>query len=277
MDKMTIQILLRKHRCCIDLNHLFHACIGCFLFISISACGGTSNLPEKIDGELKSERDLKKVLLDPRFPASSMAYSGRVSIDSRDLNVSGTVKVYIENDKVCWLRLSKFGFEVGRFRITPDSIVGINKIQRTYIQAEIGEVVNLIGTDLSFSDIQNLVWGVPPRIDRNDKLNVRDSLFEVKSSSKKDNSEYRYLFQPPLDMILADWTKPLQNGTGSQHLNIKQSDFHKITDNKNFSYFRNYSFQSPFEKLAVELNISKLSLDETQSTDIRIPSSYTPY
>ena len=274
---MTINTIFKKHHGYIDFKNLFYTCGVCFLVFSIMACGGTSKLPKKIDGELKSERDLKKVLLEPRFPAPSMAYSGRVKLDSRDLNVSGTVKVYIENEKVCWLRLSKFGFEVGRFRITPDSIIGINKIQRTYIQAEISEIGNLIGTDLAFSDIQNLVWGLPPRVDRKDKLSVRDSLFEVKSSSKKDNSEYSYLFQPPLDMILADWTKPLQDGTGSQHLNIKQSDFHKITDNKNFSYFRNYAFQSPFEKLAVELNISKLSLDETQSTDIRIPSSYTPY
>jgi len=274
---MTVHILLRNHRSYVDHNHLFYSCIACILFISITACGGTSNLPEKIDGELKSESDLKKVLLDPGFPASSMAYSGRVSIDSRDLNVSGTVKVYIENDKVCWLRLSKFGFEVGRFRITPDSIVGINKIQRSYIQANIDEIGNIVGTDLTFSDIQNLVWGLPPRVDRKDKLNVRDSLFEVSSGIKKDKSEYNYLIQPPLDMIFAEWTKPLKDGSGTQHLNIKQSDFHKITDNKNFSYFRNYYFQSPFEKMGIELNISKLSLDEKQSTDIRIPSSYTPY
>jgi hypothetical protein len=166
---------------------------------------------------------------------------------------------------------------VGRFRITPDSIVGINKIQRTYIKANIDEIGILVGTDLAFSDIQNLVWGLPPRVDRKDKLNVRDSLFEVSSGIKKDKSEYNYLIQPPLDMIFAEWTKPLKDGSGTQHLNIKQSDFHKITDNKNFSYFRNYSFQSPFEKMGIELNISKLSLDEKQSTDIRIPSSYTPY
>jgi len=247
-----------------------------FISLMLSACGGTSNLPDKVKGEMEEGSDLKRLLLQPEFPSSMLAYSGRVSVDSREFNVSGTIKVYLENDKVCWIRLSKFGFEVGRFRITPDSIIGINKLQRTFIRTDIQSTRELIGTDLSFTEIQHLVWGIPMRVNRKDKIRPQDSLVQVKSSKNSD-IQYSYLLRPPLDMVSADWKQEVENGEGEQHLIVKQSDFHKITDKRNFSYIREYSFRSPVDQLGIELNISKVALDEPQSTDIDIPSSYTPY
>jgi len=239
------------------------------------SCGGTSNLPEKVGGEMEEGRSLKKLLLQPEFPSNTLSYSGRVRLDSRDFNVSGTVKVYLENEKVCWIRLSKFGFEVGRFRITPDSIIGINKLQRTFVRADIGKTQELLGTDLTFKDIQRLVWGVPMRVHRKDKISEQGDFVEVQSSQKNE-IQYSYRLRPPFDMVSADWRQELA-GKGKQHLKVNQSDFHKITDNSNFSYIREYSFHSPVDQLAIELNISKVDLDETQNTDIRIPSGYTPY
>ncbi len=247
-----------------------------FIGLMLSACGGTSNLPGKVKGEMEEGSALKRLLLQPEFPSSMLAYSGRVSLDSRDFNVSGTVKVYLENEKVCWIRLSKFGFEVGRFRITPDSIIGINKLQRTFIRTDIQSTRELIGTDLSFKEIQHLVWGIPMRVNRKDQIRSQDSLVQVKSAKNSD-IQYSYLLRPPLDMVSADWKQELENGAGEQHLTVKQFDFHKITDDRNFSYIREYSFRSPVDQLAIELNISKVALDESQSTDIDIPSSYTPY
>lgn len=243
---------------------------------SLLACGGSSKLPQKAEGDMLGAKALKKQLLNPEFPASILGYTGRVRLNSPDLNVSGTVKVYLENENVCWIRLSKFGFEVGRFRITPDSIHGVNKLQQTFIRAGIQETKEFLGTELSFRDIQHLVWGVPIRVNKKDDIVKIDSLVEVRSAPQKE-VKYSYRIRPPFDMVSADWLQKGSGNAGQQELQVKQSDFHKITDNKNFSYLRKYSFRSPVDKLAIELNISKVALDEPQSTDITIPSDYTPY
>jgi hypothetical protein len=246
------------------------------LFILLSACGGTSNLPSKVNGEMMGDKALKKQLLQPVFPASTLSYAGRVKLNSPDMNVSGTVKVHLKNDSVCWIRLSKFGFEVGRFRITPDSIHGINKLQKLFIREDIEATKEILGIHLSFKDIQHLVWGIPMRVSKKDKLRSMDDWVEVESAPDSE-IEYAYKIRPPFDMVSATLSTEEYNSPSSQNIKVDQSDFHKITDNRNFSYIRNYSFTSSVDRLAIELNISTVSFDEPQSTDIHIPSGYTPY
>ncbi len=274
MTKAFIQI--RKKPKLQNQGLRFHILGALFLSVFLFSCGGTSNLPKKAEGEMLGNKALKKQLLQPDFPASILGYTGKVRLNSPNLNVSGTVKVYLENESVCWIRLSKFGFEVGRFRITPDSIHGINKLQRTFIRADIKATKEIIGTDLSFQDIQHLVWGFPIRVNKKDDILRVDNMVEVRSAPHKDH-QYSYRIRPPLDMVSAYWAQNDSGKNGGRELNVKQSDFHKITDNRNFSYLRKYSFRSPVDQLAIELNISKVALDEPQSTDIFIPSDYTPY
>ncbi len=244
--------------------------------LALSACG-SSRLPDKVEGEMEEGTALKRLLMEPEFPSNTISYSGRLKLNSSDINASGTFQLFMENEKVCWLRLSKFGFEIGRARITPDSIIAINKLQNTYIQSAIEDLSDIIGSDLSFREIQHLVWGIPMRIDRNDKIRPKGENIEVVSDPKSIQLQYAYLLRPPLDLLKAEMYREDPKMSGPQELKVDQSDFHKITDVNNFPYLRQYSFSSPLDQLEIELNISTVELDESKNTDIRIPAHYTPY
>jgi len=250
--------------------------VALFSLLLLSACSST-RLPDKVEGEMEEGAALKRLLMEPDFPSNTIGYSGRVKLNSRDLNVSGTLHLFMENEKVCWLRLSKFGFEVGRARITPDSVIAINKLQNTYIQSAIEDLSEIIGSDLSFREIQHLVWGIPMRVNRKDKIIPKGENILVVSDPKSVQLQYSYLLRPPLDMLKAELYRENAGMSEAQELKVDQSDFHKITDINNFPYLRQYSFSSPRDQLEIELNISTIELDESKNTDIRIPAHYTPY
>jgi hypothetical protein len=94
----------------------------------------------------KTVKDTGPVILDSGAEAASMfqliqatdvpytwfSGDGSGTIDWDGQRYNARMRVRIEYDKVIWVQIQKFGFELGRMFITPDSAFFINRLDRTY-------------------------------------------------------------------------------------------------------------------------------------------------
>lgn len=81
-----------------------------------------------------------------------LEYKGERSIPS--LNAS----LRIEKDKVIWMSLSKF-ISVAKVKITPNRVQFYNKMNKTYFDGDFSLLSNLLGTEVNFTQIQNIFLG----------------------------------------------------------------------------------------------------------------------
>ena len=102
-----------------------------------------------------------------------MNISGKLRMEG--LPLSPTLKIYMEKDSIimCSIRASFFG-EAGRLEITPDTVLMVNKMKKTYASLGLKELANYYPG--SISDLQGLLLGrivLPP----NGELDADKSAF----------------------------------------------------------------------------------------------------
>jgi Domain of unknown function (DUF4292) len=91
-----------------------------------------------------------------------------------------TVNLRIEKDKTIWMSAT---LGVVRLKITPTQVSFYNKLDNTYFDGDFSLISNLLGTELNFKNLQNILLG--------------ESLFKLNSDTyKTDTHEKSYVLQP---------------------------------------------------------------------------------
>ncbi len=75
----------------------------------------------------------------------------------------------LEKDKTIWMSGSVFGFSVAKAIITPTRVSYYTKLTKTYYEGDFSKINEILGADLNFTMLQNLILG-----DALYKLNPKD-------------------------------------------------------------------------------------------------------
>lgn len=95
----------------------------------------------------------------PTKPARPFdTFTGSFSCEVQGMNVNGLVR--LQYDSVIWVCLNKF-IELGRVRITPDSVVAYIRPTNQYVRATMKEMQQQHGLDIDFYRLQSLLLGQP--------------------------------------------------------------------------------------------------------------------
>lgn len=103
-----------------------------------SACGEKRKKVAKIEVPVVEEKMTKgtsammEKIINTQVPFTWFSAKGQGKFDLDGQRLSARVNVRILRDSVIWVQLQKFGFELGRMLITPDSAFFINRFERTY-------------------------------------------------------------------------------------------------------------------------------------------------
>ncbi len=120
--------------------------------------------------------------------------SGRMKIDYSDGDASQGISVSLrmEKDKAIWISAP---LGVVKAFITPDRVTFYNKLDNEYFDGDFSYLSNIIGTDLDFEKIQNVLLGQA-------LFDLRDGRFEVEISNNsyqlkpvKFNELFKVLYQ----------------------------------------------------------------------------------
>lgn len=82
-----------------------------------------------------------------------------LQVKTEDFNMGGNADIRIRKDSVIFMSLRKFGLELARVKVTPDSIFALNRLQAQYLALPIDSLQALYEVPFDFSELQEVLVG----------------------------------------------------------------------------------------------------------------------
>lgn len=160
--------------------------------LTFGACKSTKSIT---GGEINTRLSAKNIINahysnQPKFKT----LRGRLKIDyaNGDDSQGVTVSLRMEKDKVIWMSAP---LGVVKAHITPNKVSFYNKLQNEYFDGDFSYLSELLGTELDFEKVQNLLLGNAVLDLREEKFNseVYNGNYQLKP--KKARELFKILFQ----------------------------------------------------------------------------------
>lgn len=99
--------------------------------------------------------------LDSNRIMGFQTFNGKAKLDM-DNQPNVTANIHIKEDSVIWISVTAIlGIEAVRVKITPDSLVIMNKLKHTVTRRSISFLQDFLKAPVTFSDVQNIILGNP--------------------------------------------------------------------------------------------------------------------
>ena len=162
------------------------------LLVVLASCKSTKIITNgEVDANLSSKAVIKS------HYANALAFktiSGKMKIDYEDKNASQgfSVSLRMEKDKAIWISAT---LGVVKAYITPNRVSFYNRLDNTYFDGDFSYLSKLLGTELDFEKVQNLLLGEALLDLRKDKYDVSIASENYELKPKKALDLFKILFQ----------------------------------------------------------------------------------
>jgi hypothetical protein len=244
-----------------------------FLIIVVSTsfgCKSTKSLTST--GSVKENISAKQIIKEnQKQKADFKTLQAKVKIDYTEGDKANGVSVNlrIEKDKVIWLSAP---LGVARVMITPQKVSYYNKWENEYFDGDYTLLSALLGIDLDFEKVQNLLLG--------------ETLFNLKSDNYlASNNEASYILQPENQQALFEIFYLLNPGhfkLDSQQLSqplkkrFLQIDYkmYQLVDKQIFPEIMNIVAVELNDEVKIDLEFKSMTINEEIRFPFDIPSGY---
>ena len=173
------------------------------------------------------------------------------------MNVSLTGTLRMEKDKAIWVSLKKFGFEVARALITPDSVYVLDRLQGNNTAEDIGYVQRKMNFPANFQMLQAIVLGNPVFFTKDLDSKIDSTGYQLWSNTSNPKSSYNL---NGTDMSLKQMK--FDESNPQRVMTILQDNYQTGEDKRNFSYLRNIFVQSKQSgNLNLKIQFSNVEFD----------------
>jgi hypothetical protein len=254
-----------------ESNMTKHIFLFLFLIFLLSSCKTTQNSLNN-SGHVVLDKPVDAASMLSTVEATEIPYSwfsgiGSGTVDWDGERYSAKMNVRIERDKIIWVQIQKFGFEIGRMLITPDSAFFINRLERTYSiynTVDFFKKYNLPADFVMFSKVFTGGAYIPPLITR--KILEKDKSLYLESgtgiiahhwlddSLKLERSSVTDLFKH-------EWEPGY-------------SDYRATNTGQLFPFVRTNSLIIDGQSNLFNINYTEVQLDIAQEFPFSIPSHY---
>ena len=191
-----------------------------------------------------------------------LSLKGRINLIKQEQEVSLNINIKCKKDSIIWASISApLGIELFRIQLLKDSIYFINRSNKTYFIKPISHIRDYLKTELSFSEINEMIIATPRIIKGAYIFNVDSNLYILKSETtqyKIDGTKYRIL--------------QASISEDNNNLTYIFSEF-KDVSNYFFPYQVSLKVQS-VENFSATLKYSRVVFDQHQKLIFKIPSHY---
>lgn len=239
--------------------------------------------------------------------------SGKMSVSASTPDQNGSFKVNLRmgKDTAIWMSITPaLGIEAMRILIEPDSLQFINKMKNQYFKGAYNSIDSLLQYTTKFEFIENLLVGNPVEIEPNEKYtSIVDNLYYVLQTKVKRKLKKAVDVQikpNKKDSLYGDVVKEKKYKKATEKLDeddlivkryyIRASDFriarvniddllYKRSVQISYDDFQTFNgmkipmsidiqVTTPTETSRVEMQYSRIKIDEAQGYPFKIPSSY---
>ena len=207
-----------------------------------------------------------------RFHKNTLEARLKVAYQNNNNKQKLSVKLRIDKDNVIWLNATYVGVIVARAKITPSSVSYYEKLNKTYFKGDFELLKNMLGADVDFSQLQNLLLG--------------QAIFDLNAQKFKavvDNDAHLLLpvKQQALFTILF-WINPVHFKLDKQELSsaIKNQTlkvaYKKYTNIEGETFPKNIEIRAKGNDTFTNIDIEYRSVifNKILSTPFKVPSGY---
>ncbi|MEE9361828.1 MAG: DUF4292 domain-containing protein [Cellulophaga sp.] len=196
----------------------------CLLVIFISSCKTKKIIS---DGTVNDRLSAKAIIREHyNNQLEFKTLRGRMKINHSDGESSKgfTVSLRMEKDKAIWISAP---FNIVRAYITPNRVSFYNTFDNTYFDGDFSYLSNLLGTELDFEKVQNVLLGHALFNLKKEKYTtaVRDNEYELKPKKALNLFKIFYLLEPSnFRMAKVQLAQPLEK----RLLEIEYINYQKV-------------------------------------------------
>lgn len=254
--------------------------IAIFLLLPIFLILGCKSKPDA-NGNIKLKKRSSKYLFEKidKYHLDAEWFNAKASVKFTQNNstIKGTGYVKMREDSVIWMSVKKFGVEGGRVLITPDSFFMIHRLEKYYMAKPLSyarDMAGLSSTGDNLSDFRNLYDLILGNV-----VMKFDGKYEVTPRAPN------YILSQEENGIVSEYWADGKNYTlgklkllekeGSKSAICTFEGYKPLVDSQIFSYIRNMNLSSKETgALNLELNFSKIKINEPTNIHFSIPSRY---
>ena len=240
------------------------------IIVLLYGCAPGKNLTSTVGEipEMRTKQILKKhIKQHAKF--NTLQCKLKIELFQNSKAQSNTVTLRMDRGKTIWINAF---LNMIRIKITPDRVQMYNKIDKTYFDGDFSLIRQLLGIDLDFSNLENLLLG--------------DTFFKHNSSSLnqvKDNSGYTlkpYKLDPTLNVLyrinpfyFKMKTQEISHLKEEIHLKVNYDDFQEINQQLIPSKMA-ITINEKQNNTFIKLNLKSVSLNQSIRFPFKLPKGY---
>ncbi len=262
-------------------NYLFLITYSLFLIYGFGCSKKVVSNPQMPDA---SSTNTKPIFTAPVLKTSSQLWqgindekkslnwlAGDVDLDykGQPMNVGASAKIIWHRDSIITARITKLGFiQVGRIKITRDSVFIVNQLQSQYLAESINYLETKYGIPADFKTIQNILLGNPVCLTAAKDLKIENNTQDLNFLLTGSNEKYKNsFFIDPNNLALRKIVieEPAENRTITIE-NLKPDAIMAGTQSVPFSLQRIITFYSP------KTGMTSISIENfKESLEVNVP------
>ena len=233
---------------------------GCKSTKSISSGEAVFNLSAK---QLIKE-NIKKT---PHF--NTLASRVKLGITEGDKSKSYSINLRIEKDKTIWM---SGGYGMVKALITPTRVSFYNKLDNTYFDGDYSYLSDVLGTELDFVKVQNLLMGeaLYSLKEQQYDVSVHQESYLLKPKVKPEAFELYYLLNPSHFKINS---QQLAQPETMRILQIDYESYQEVEKQILPEHIAVHAVEGT-EETIIDLDFKSIKLNERLTFPFKIPSGY---
>ena len=236
----------------------------------VIGCKATKNVAST--GEVNKRLSSKQIIKEhAKNETNFKTLQSRVKVEyiQGEMEQSHSINLRMEKDKTIWLSAT---LGIVRAKITPEKVSFYNKLDNTYFDGDFSLISGLLGTDVDYEKIQNLLLG--------------EALFDLESGNyKSDIHEKSYLLQPKRQSALMEIflllnpshfkmdSQQIAQEFGNRFLQVDYKGYQEVDKQIIPEKVSVVALEGDYETV-INMEFKSVSLDEDLRFPFRIPSGF---
>jgi len=180
-----------------------------------------------------------------------------------------SVSFRVKKDEILWISAT---FSVIRAKVTPEKVSFYNKLDNTYFEGNYEYLSDLLGTDLDFQKVQNLLFGEAIFNLKEDTYtsSVDDSVYVLQPKKQRDLFEIFFLLDPSHFKVKS---QQVSQSKEFRHLQIDYLSYQEVDNQKLPEHIKINAVEASKETI-LKLEYKNVSLNEDLRFPFKIPSGF---
>jgi Domain of unknown function (DUF4292) len=127
------------------------------LFLNCKSTSIQSTISNK---DIENKNNVLDKIYQKNTDFKTMFIKSSIKFEDENQSQRVSVDIKIKKDEIIWVNVKLLGFPLAKAYITPQNVQFFEKINNTYFEGDFSIISNLLGTELDFEKIQNMILGL---------------------------------------------------------------------------------------------------------------------